>query len=58
MYTNTLSHERNPDCTVCSRRAVKLAVPRTITVAQLIEVMKEDERLRLKNPAISVPAVN
>lgn len=56
VYTNTLSHERNKDCPVCSRSAVNLTVPRSITVAQLIEMMKEDERLRLKNPAISVPA--
>jgi len=56
VYTNTLSHERNKDCPVCSRRAVPLTVPPSITVAQLIEMMKEDERLRLKNPAISVPA--
>jgi len=56
VYTNTLSHERNRDCAVCSRCAVSLMVPSSITVAQLIEMMKEDARLRLKNPAISVPA--
>jgi ubiquitin-activating enzyme E1 C len=56
VYTDTLSHERNKDCPVCSRCAVQLTVPPSITVAQLIEMMKEDERLRLKNPAISVPA--
>jgi hypothetical protein len=40
VYTNTLSHERNKDCAVCSRRAVALTVPRNITVAQCIEMMK------------------
>merc|ERR1712205_214045 len=47
VYTNTLSHERNRDCAVCSRCAVSLMVPSSITVAQLIEMMKEDARLRL-----------
>ena len=40
VYTNTLSHERNKDCAVCWRRAVALTVPRNITVAQCIEIMK------------------
>ncbi|EKX42969.1 hypothetical protein GUITHDRAFT_111018 [Guillardia theta CCMP2712] len=56
IYTNTLSHERKDDCPVCGRKAVKIHVHEDITVAQLIELMKEDSRLRLKNPAISVPA--
>ena len=56
IYTNTLSHERKEDCPVCGRKAVKIHVHEDITVAQLIELMKEDSRLRLKNPAISVPA--
>jgi hypothetical protein len=40
VYTNTLSHEKKKDCAVCSRCAVTLTVPRNITVAQCIEMMK------------------
>jgi len=56
VFTNTMSHEREKDCPVCAKTAIALHVPKDITIAQLIEIMKNDERLRLKNPAISVAA--
>jgi len=58
VFTNTMAHERHADCPVCSRAAVRMEVPRDLTVAQLIEEMKADTRLRLRNPALSVAASN
>lgn len=50
VFTNTMTHERKKDCPVCSRAAVKISIGRAATFAQLIEQMKTDERLRLKDP--------
>jgi len=56
VFTSTMAHERKDDCAVCSRVSVKIEIAREATFAQLIEALKTDERLRLKDPSLSMPS--
>ena len=56
VFTSTMCHEIQKGCTVCQRQSLALTIEPSITFAQLIELLKTDPRLLLKDPAISVPA--
>jgi hypothetical protein len=51
-----MCHEIQPGCAVCQRQTVHLTIPPATTVAQLVEALRSDPRLLLKDPAISAPA--
>ena len=56
IFASTMCHEIQPTCAVCQRQTVHLTIPRAATVAQLIEALRTDPRLLLKDPAVSAPA--
>jgi len=53
LYAPTFKYERNPQCLVCGQGVV-LETLRTTTLTLLMELMAEDQRLRLKSPSIRV----
>jgi len=53
LYAPTLKYERNPQCVVSGEGVVMEAKP-TASLTQLMDMMAEDPRLRLKAPSISV----
>ena len=52
LYAPTFKYERNPQCVVCGEGIVLEAKPST-SLTQLLEMMAEDPRLRLKAPSVS-----
>eukprot|EP00283_Hemiselmis_rufescens_P004686 CAMPEP_0173424552 /NCGR_PEP_ID=MMETSP1357-20121228/4449_1 /TAXON_ID=77926 /ORGANISM="Hemiselmis rufescens, Strain PCC563" /LENGTH=381 /DNA_ID=CAMNT_0014387807 /DNA_START=1 /DNA_END=1146 /DNA_ORIENTATION=- len=56
VYTDTMSHDRDPECTVCHRAAVNVKASRQMLLKDFIGVLKNDARLRIKDPALSAPA--
>ena len=53
LYAPTFKYERNPNCVVCGEGVVLQAVG-SASLTQLMELLGDDPRLRLKAPSLSV----
>ncbi|KAI9004112.1 hypothetical protein BC832DRAFT_600242 [Gaertneriomyces semiglobifer] len=52
VYTYTFELEKREDCPVCGSARLKLSVPGTTSVQQLIDMLLDREDLRLKGPSL------
>ena len=52
LYAPTFRYEKNPSCVVCGA-GVALVAKSSTTLTQLLEIMGDDQRLRLKAPSVS-----
>lgn len=52
VYTYTFQHQKRPDCPVCGVQVLRLAVPKSTTLENLIERLKENPATKVKNPSL------
>ena len=53
LYAPTFRYDRNPQCVVCGEGVV-LQAAGSASLTQLLDMMGEDARLRLKSPSVTV----
>ena len=53
VYAPTFTYDKNPNCIVCGSGVVLQTLP-TRTLAELLSILSEDARLRLKKPSLRV----
>lgn len=52
LYAPSFSYDRNPACIACSGERLQMRVEASLQLKELIAAMKEDSRMRFKNPAL------
>ncbi|KAG2220599.1 hypothetical protein INT45_002621 [Circinella minor] len=52
MYTYTFQHQKKPECPVCGKIASSIELDRAMTLADLIELLKERPDVQLKRPSL------
>ncbi|KAG5363741.1 NEDD8-activating enzyme E1 catalytic subunit [Yarrowia sp. B02] len=52
VYTYTFEHQKRPDCPVCGIQVMKYVVKKGETLENLIERLREDPAVKVKNPSL------
>jgi ubiquitin-activating enzyme E1 C len=52
IYTHTFELERKPECPVCGSNSIKITVPKSWTLQELIDSLMERRDVQLKKPSL------